>query len=115
MRSRLTPYGEKCREFRRRYNLVMADQARGLGLSVACISAIERGEEPIPIGYTAELSHWMSLPTADADFLASLEGRSRRKVEIPERAADQGLLGFEFSESTDGVQRRCAIFAILPR
>ena len=96
-RDRLTAFGLKCREFRTRYDLVMADQAKGLGVSVAYISAIERGKRSIPDEYPAELAHWLSLSEADSKILSDLAAGSKRTVRIQPKTTEQALLAHQFA------------------
>lgn len=105
MRVRLTSFGLKCRELRNRYNLVMADQAKGLGVSVAYISAIELGKRPIPSEYTSELAHWMSLPEEDTKMLEELEIGEKRTVELLPKNAHQALLAHEFAEDFGSIPK----------
>src|SRR4051812_45724975 len=101
----LTPFGRKCREFRTRYDLVMADQAKGLGVTVAYISAIELGKRPIPPEYPAELSHWMSLPAEDARLLDELADGHRRVARIAPKNAEQAKLVEELAKNINNLSK----------
>lgn len=103
MKDRLTQFGVKCREFRSRYDLTMGDQARGLGLSVANVSEIERGKVAIPEGYVANLSEWMSLPEQDAHLLQDIAVGSRVVVKVSPRNAETASLAGDFALELSGL------------
>lgn len=94
MPKRLIPFGVRCRAYRRRAGLVMADQAIEFGRSVAQTSAIERGTQPIPPNYPEKVALWLGLSddeTTDLQLVAKLTA-SRTEM-VP---ADMAL-GGEFA------------------
>jgi transcriptional regulator with XRE-family HTH domain len=103
MKDRLTQFGTKCREFRSRYNLRMGDQAKGLGLSVAYISAIERGKRPIPEEYTQNLSEWMSLSEQDSRILREIASGERTLVKVFPKSQERALLAEDFARDLNGL------------
>jgi Zn-dependent peptidase ImmA (M78 family)/transcriptional regulator with XRE-family HTH domain len=103
MKDRLTQFGTKCREFRSRYNLTMGDQAKGLGLSVAYISAIERGKRPVPEDYPRHLSEWMSLPEQDSRILGEIASGERTVVKVFPKNRERALLAEDFARDLNGL------------
>ncbi|HAO42710.1 MAG TPA: hypothetical protein DCR53_19450 [Afipia sp.] len=99
MRDRLTAFGSQCRKFRIQYNLSMGDQAKGLGFSVAYISAIELGKRKIPENYISDLAYWMSLSAPDKDLLEKLAIGDQRTIEVQPKNTEQALLADEFAKS----------------
>ena len=105
MRSRLTPYGRKCRGLRDCYDLVMADQSKGIGVSVASISESEAGKRPIPFGYTSDLIHWLSLSDEDANCLRALEAGEVPSGRVSPQDSAQSVLELESPEDLAGLSR----------
>jgi HTH-type transcriptional regulator, competence development regulator len=103
MKDRLTQFGIKCREFRSRYNLTMGDQAKGLGVSVAYISAIERGKRPVPEDYPQRLSEWMSLSEQDSRILSEIASGERTIVKIFPKNRERALLAEDFARDLNGL------------
>lgn len=103
MKDRLTQFGTKCREFRSRYDLTMGNQAKGLGLSVAYISAIERGKRPVPEDYPQRLSEWMSLSEQDSRILGELASGERTIVKIFPKNRERALLAEDFARDLNGL------------
>ena len=103
MKDRLTQFGTKCREFRGRYNLTMGDQAKGLNLSVAYISAIERGKRPIPDDYPQDLSEWMSLSEHDSRILREIASGERTVVKVYPESRERALLAEDFARNLNGL------------
>jgi Zn-dependent peptidase ImmA (M78 family) len=103
MKDRLTQFGIKCREFRARYNLKMGDQAKGLAVSVAYISAIECGKRPVPEDYPDKLCEWLSLPSDEARGLCELASGERKVVRVFPKGQDQALLAEDFSHDLNGL------------
>jgi transcriptional regulator with XRE-family HTH domain len=103
MKDRLTQFGIKCREFRARYDLTMGDQAKGLGLSAAYISAIERGKRPIPEDYPQNLSEWMSLSERESRILREMASAERTVVKVFPKNRESALLAEDFARDLDGL------------
>jgi len=103
MKDRLTQFGNKCREFRSRYDLTMGDQAKGLGFSAAYISAIERGKRPVPEDYVARLAEWMSLPSEDAHTLREIASGERTVVKVFPKNREKALLAEDFARDLNGL------------
>lgn len=103
MKDRLTQFGTKCREFRSRYDLTMGDQAKGLGLSVAYISAIERGKRPVPEDYPQQLSEWMSLSEQDSRILREIASGERTVVKVFPKNGERALLAEDFARDLNGL------------
>jgi Zn-dependent peptidase ImmA (M78 family)/transcriptional regulator with XRE-family HTH domain len=95
--------GTKCRELRARYNLTMGDQARGLDISVAYISAIERGKRPVPEDYPSKLSEWMSLPHEDSRVLREIASGERTVVKVFPKNRERALLAEDFARDLNGL------------
>src|SRR5690349_18102935 len=103
MKDRLTQFGVKCRELRARYGLTMGDQARALKLSVAYISAIERGKRSIPEDFAGRLCEWMSLSPEDGGTVQELASAERRVVKVFPKNREQALLAQEFAQDLSGL------------
>jgi transcriptional regulator with XRE-family HTH domain len=103
MKDRLTQFGTKCREFRIRHNLSMGDQAKGLGISVAYISAIERGKRPVPEDYPLEVAQWMSLSEKDSRILRDLASGERTIVKVFPKSSERALLAEDFARDLNGL------------
>jgi|SRR6185312_3035442 len=103
MKDRLTQFGVKCREYRARYSLTMGDQAKGLGLSAAYISAIERGKRTIPEDYVGKLCEWMSLSQEDMCTVRELASGERSVVKVFPKTQEKALLAKEFAQDLNGL------------
>jgi transcriptional regulator with XRE-family HTH domain len=103
MKDRLTQFGNKCREFRSRYDLTMGDQAKGLGFSAAYISAIERGKRPVPEDYVAKLAEWLSLTSEDACALRNIASGERTVVKVFPKTREKALLAEDFARDLNGL------------
>jgi Zn-dependent peptidase ImmA (M78 family) len=103
MKDRLTQFGTKCREFRIRYNITMGDQAKGLGLSAAYISAIERGKRPVPEDFPDRVCEWMSLSEQDSRILREIASGERTVVKVFPKSGDRALLAEDFARDLNGL------------
>jgi Zn-dependent peptidase ImmA (M78 family)/transcriptional regulator with XRE-family HTH domain len=103
MKDRLTQFGAKCREYRARYSFKMGDQAKVLGLSVAYISAIERGKRPIPEDYPRKISEWMSLSEQDSLTLREIASGERAVVKVFPTNRERALLAEDFARDLNGL------------
>jgi transcriptional regulator with XRE-family HTH domain len=103
MKDRLTQFGVKCREFRSRFTLKMGDQAKGLGISVAYISAIERGKRPVPEDYPLEVAQWMSLSEKETQVLRDLASGERTIVKVFPKNSERALLAEDFARDLNGL------------
>lgn len=84
-----SPFGERLRKLRREADLNLVDLAEALGLSVAYVSAIERGERQPPdsLGISKMLRR-IGRPDLLRE-LCLLAAKSRRSVEINLKGADE--------------------------
>jgi transcriptional regulator with XRE-family HTH domain len=97
MRETLTPFGRRCREFRTRYGLTMADQAKGIGFSPAYISLIELGRRPVPEGYPAQFAHWISLTEAETKDLCDLAFGKTSVIKLKSTDKERAEIAEEFA------------------
>ncbi len=83
-----SPFGEKLRRLRRDANLNLVDLAESLDVSVAYVSAIERGTRnpPNPQGIEKLLKRMKCLQHLDE--MVRLAALSRRSIEIPLDGSD---------------------------
>lgn len=103
MKDRLSQFGIRCREFRSRFSLTMGDQAKGLGISVAYISAIERGKRAVPEDYPLQVAQWMSLSEKDTQILRDLASGERTVVKVFPKNSEQALLAEDFARDLNGL------------
>jgi hypothetical protein len=81
----------------------MGDQAKGLGLSVAYVSAIERGKRAIPEDYSSNLSEWMSLSEQDSRILREIASGERTVVRVFPKSREGALLAEDFARDLNGL------------
>jgi transcriptional regulator with XRE-family HTH domain len=99
----LTQFGMLCREFRIRYRLKMGDQAKGLDISVAYISAIERGKRLIPEDYPKKLAEWLSLSQDERCALSNAATSEKTVVKVFPKNKEQALLAEDFAQNLNGL------------
>jgi len=83
----------------------MGDQARALGISVAYISAIERGKRSVPPDYPADLARWMSLSPQDSEILVRLAAEESAIIKVFPKDSERALLAREFADGLNGLTR----------
>src|SRR6185295_13692322 len=99
MQTSLIPFGVRCRFHRNRLNYVMADQARELGCSVSAISAVERGDRPIPEGFPVRVANWLKLTDQQTQELIDLANGTRAVVHIFPKDQERAQLAFDFARA----------------
>ncbi len=99
MRENLTPFGRRCREFRTRYGLTMADQAKGIGFSPAYISLIELGKRPVPEHYPAQFAHWISLTEGETNDLHDLAFGKTSVIKLKSTDPERAEIAEEFART----------------
>jgi len=97
MANRLTIFGAKCRQYRSSRDLVMADQAKALGYSVAYISAIERGTRPVPKGYVNSLTAWLALSGQESDQLHTLASAEADVIKFVPADRERAVIAAELA------------------
>ena len=85
----------------------MGSQARGLGFSVAYISAIERGKRPVPEDYPGKVSEWMSLSQEDLRSLLETASGERTVIKVFPKDKERALLAEDFARDLNGLSSRC--------
>ena len=97
----LTEFGEKCRAFRAARDLLMAQQARAMGVSAAFVSAIENGAKPIPTGHIERVARSLSLSASEEQKLREAADASARVVKIRLTNGDAAKLVVGLREKID--------------
>ena len=97
----ITEFGAACRALRSVRDKIMADQARGLGVSSAFISAVETGAKPIPADYVAKFSDWLQLTSAERDRLKDAANASAKVIKIHPGGGEKAKLVIALAESIE--------------
>jgi hypothetical protein len=77
----------------------MADQSRGLRYSVSTISAIERGNRPIPPNYPEEVARWLNLSPNETRELVEFANGERSVIYVSPADEERAQLAFDFART----------------
>jgi transcriptional regulator with XRE-family HTH domain len=78
----LTEFGERCRSLRMSRDILMADQARAMGVSSAFLSAVETGAKPIPADHVDRMVHSLKLTVDEHAALRQAADASAKLVKV---------------------------------
>jgi len=100
----MTPFGQAMRHYRQERGFTLADQAAALGVSVAYLSALERGMRSRPsAALVDEICVWLGLIWDDAEqlkYLASLS-HPRPQADTRNLSSDATLLANLVAQNID--------------
>jgi hypothetical protein len=97
----LTDFGEKCRTFRAARDMLMADQARAMGVSTAFLSAVETGAKGIPEGHVDRVARCLTLSDAETKQLRQAADASAKVVKIRPSNSEAAKFVVELREKID--------------
>jgi len=104
---KLTAFGKRVRQLRIEADLLMMDQAKGLGVSTTYVSATEIGTKQPSIGYVQKIIEFFAEKGIHAEDLIDLADQAREEIRLniaDYSSSDKSLVSAfarQFSEMTD--------------
>lgn len=80
--TRLTPFGQKCREIRKEKGLLLLDMAKVAGVSSGFFSMVETGRKPVPDGLVSKIVSGLSLHSRKATELQNAAAHSAKEYRL---------------------------------
>lgn len=80
--TKLTPFGQKCREIRKEEGLLLLNMAHAAGVTPGFLSMVETGRKPIPDSLVGKLVGGLGLPQRKARELENAAALSAHEFRI---------------------------------
>ncbi|MGQ7828625.1 helix-turn-helix domain-containing protein [Altererythrobacter sp. Z27] len=80
--TKLTPFGQKCREIRKEKGLLLLDMAEAAEVTPGFLSMVETGRKPIPDGLVSKLVNGLDLHQRRAKELQNAAALSAREYRL---------------------------------
>src|SRR5262245_35060347 len=88
----MTPLGKECRRLRKERQLMLADQAKALSVSVSYLSAVETGKKPASPEFVERFASWLELNEEEKRQLRKCADATARVVRLVPLTVEQARL-----------------------